>query len=115
LASEAVDGRHAGEFVPVYTRLAEIENTVEKRLRETAEVSPWFGTGLLHWLCKICGHHDPAMYGKNWVDEDDPSEARSVRSASAMGGAKEKRNASLWRGGWLRTWRQAGASLARRR
>jgi hypothetical protein len=75
LASEAVDGRHAGEFVPVYTRLAEIENTVEKHLREMAEVSPWFGTGV-HWLCKICGHPDPAMRGKNWVDEDDPGEER---------------------------------------
>jgi hypothetical protein len=56
-------------------RLAEIENTVEKRLRETAEVSPWFASGV-HWLCKLCGQFDPAMRGKNWVDEDDPGDER---------------------------------------
>jgi hypothetical protein len=54
LASEAVEGRHAGKFVPVYTRLAEIENTVENRLRETAEVSPWFGAGLHLWSPRPC-------------------------------------------------------------
>jgi hypothetical protein len=44
LANEAVRARYAGEHVPVYQWLAEIENTVEKRLRETVEVSPWFAS-----------------------------------------------------------------------
>jgi hypothetical protein len=77
LASEAVSACSAGEHVPVYQRLAEIENFVEKRLRETAEVSPWFASGV-HWLCKLCGHLDPAMRGKNWVDNDDPGDERRV-------------------------------------
>jgi rubrerythrin len=63
LSTEAVRARYAGEHVPVYQRLAEIENTVEKRLRETVEVSPWSVSGV-HWLCKICGHLDPAMRGR---------------------------------------------------
>jgi hypothetical protein len=62
-------------YVPVYQRLAEIENIVEKRLRNTAEVSLYLASGL-HWMYKICGHLDPAMRGKNWVDKDDPGEER---------------------------------------
>jgi hypothetical protein len=74
-ASAARSARYAGEHVPVHARLAEIKDTVERRLHETADVSPWFGAGV-HWLCKLCGHHDPAMQGKNWVDEDDPGDER---------------------------------------
>jgi hypothetical protein len=50
---------------------------VEKRLHETAEVSAWFASGV-HWLCKLCGHLDPAMRGKNWVDNADPGDERRV-------------------------------------
>jgi rubrerythrin len=79
LAREATTGatsaRYAGEHVPVYARLAEIKETVERRLHETAGASPWFGSGV-HWLCKLCGHYHRAMRGKNWVDEDDPDDER---------------------------------------
>jgi hypothetical protein len=75
VANEAVRARYAGEHVPVYQRLAEIENTVEKHLRTTVEVSSWFASGV-HWLCKLCGQFDPAMRGKYWVDEDDPGDKR---------------------------------------
>jgi hypothetical protein len=75
LRIEAEIARSKDEYVPVYKRLVEIEHIVEYRLRNTAEVSLYFVSGL-HWMCKICGHLDPAMRGKNWVDEDDPGEER---------------------------------------
>jgi hypothetical protein len=73
LAIEAEISRSEDEYVLVYKRLAEIENIVKNRLRDTAGASLYFASGL-HWMCKICGHLDPAMRGKNWVDEDDPGE-----------------------------------------
>jgi hypothetical protein len=75
LAFEAKSVRYDGEHVPYHMRLAEIENTVVKRLHGTADVSPWFASGV-HWMCKLCGNFDPAMRGKNWVDEDDPGDER---------------------------------------
>jgi hypothetical protein len=79
LASQAAaDARIDGEHVPIYKRLAEIEHiVVENRLLNTADVSPWFASGV-HWMCKLCGHLDPAMRGKNWVDNDDPGDERRV-------------------------------------
>jgi hypothetical protein len=79
LASQARSARIVGEGepVPIYKRLAEIDNIIKKRLLETAEVSPWFASGV-HWLCKLCGFLDPAMRGKNWVDNDDPGDERRV-------------------------------------
>jgi hypothetical protein len=108
LANEAVRPRYVGEHIPFYQRLAEIENTVEKRLRTTVEVSPWFVSGV-HWLCKLCGQFDPAMRGKNWVDEDDPGDERYTDSA--MDGAKMRRDTLLRSESWLRISRKVGASL----
>jgi hypothetical protein len=105
LASEARLARFDDEHVPVYQRLAEIENIVEKRLRNTAEVSLCFASGL-HWMCKICGHVDPAMRGKNWVDEDDPGEERVFGLGHGWCQGEAQRIDVERRAGWLRTWRQ---------